>query len=106
MPDSTKKMSATASKHASDCYYADMIYKARVAKVVAVGEELVLMWDASGRQYDVLKSGNGWVLADGQTIDESLLVSKSGPTLPNNGNYKKGDIVFYITGYRYHRLKR
>ncbi|MCI7727966.1 MAG: HlyD family efflux transporter periplasmic adaptor subunit [Clostridiales bacterium] len=90
----------SASKHASDCYYADMIYKARVAKVVAVGEELVLMWDASGRQYDVLKSGNGWVLADGQTIDESLLVSKSGPTLPNNGNYKKGDIVFYITGYR------
>ena len=89
-----------ASKHASDCYYADMIYKARVAKVVAVGEELVLMWDASGRQYDVLKSGNGWVLADGQTIDESLLVSKDGPTLPNTGNHKAGDIVFYVTGYR------
>ena len=89
-----------ASKHASDCYYADMIYKARVAKVVAVGEELVLMWDISGKQYDVLKSGNGWVLADGQTIDESLLVSKDGPTLPNTGNHKAGDIVFYVTGYR------
>ena len=89
-----------ASKHASDCYYAEMIYKARVAKVVAVGEELVLMWDASGRQYDVLKSGNGWVLADGQTIDDKLLVSKNGPTLPNTGNHKAGDIVFYVTGYR------
>ena len=89
-----------ASKHASDCYYADMIYKARVAKVVAVGEELVLMWDASGRQYDVLKSGNGWVLANGQTIDESLLVNKNGPKLPNTGNHKAGDIVFYVTGYR------
>lgn len=89
-----------ASKHASDCYYADMIYKARVAKVVAVGEELVLLWDISGRQYDVLKSGNAWVLADGQTIDESLLVSKDGPTLPNTGNHKAGEIVFYITGYR------
>ena len=89
-----------ASKHASDCFYAEMIYKARVAKVVAVGEELVLMWDASGRQYDVLKSGNGWVLADGQAIDESLLVSKDGPTLPNTGNHKAGEIVFYITGYR------
>lgn len=90
----------SASKHASDCFYAEMIYKARVAKVVAVGEELVLMWDASGRQYDVLKSGNGWVLADGQAIDESLLVSKDGPTLPNTGNHKAGEIVFYITGYR------
>ena len=90
----------SASKHASDCFYAEMIYKARVAKVVAVGEELVLMWDASGRQYDVLKSGNGWVLADGQTIDESLLVNKNGPKLPNTGNHKAGDIVFYVTGYR------
>ena len=89
-----------ASKHASDCFYADMIYKARVAKVVAVGEELVLMWDASGRQYDVMKSGSGWVLADGQTIDESLLVSKNGPTLSNTGNHKAGDIIFYVTGYR------
>ena len=89
-----------ASKHASDCYYADMIYKARVAKVVAVGDELVLLWDASGRQYDVLKSGSKWVLADGQSIDESLLISKNGPTLPNTGNHKEGDIVFYVTGYR------
>ena len=89
-----------ASKHASDCYYADMIYKARVAKVVAVGEELVLMWDASGRQYDVLKSGNGWVLADGQTIDDNLLLSKDGPTLPNTGNHQAGEIILYVTGYR------
>ena len=89
-----------ASKHAADCYYADMSYKARVAKVVAVGDELVLMWDASGRQYDVLKSGSNWVLADGQTFDEKLLISRDGPTLPNTGNYKAGEIVFYVTGYR------
>ena len=89
-----------ASKHASDCFYAEMIYKARVAKVAAAADELVLLWDISGRQYDVLKSGNGWVLADGQTIDESLLVSKDGPTLPNTGNHKAGEILFYITGYR------
>lgn len=89
-----------ASKHAADCFYAEMIYKARVAKVVAVGDELVLLWDASGRQYDVLKSGSKWVLADGQSIDESLLISKNGPTLPNTGNHKEGDIVFYVTGYR------
>ena len=79
---------------------AEMIYKARVAKVVAAADELVLLWDISGRQYDVLKSGNGWVLADGQTIDDKLLVSKNGPTLPNTGNHKAGEIVFYITGYR------
>ena len=89
-----------ASKHAADCFYAEMIYKARVAKVVAVGDELVLLWDASGRQYDVLKSGSKWVLADGQSIDESLLISKNGPTLPNTGTHKEGDIVFYVTGYR------
>ena len=90
----------SASKHAADCFYAEMIYKARVAKVVAAADELVLLWDISGRQYDVLKSGNGWVLADGQTIDDKLLVSKNGPTLPNTGNHKAGEIVFYITGYR------
>ena len=90
----------SASKHAADCFYAEMIYKAQVAKVVAAADELVLLWDISGRQYDVLKSGNGWVLADGQTIDDKLLVSKNGPILPNTGNHKAGEIVFYITGYR------
>ena len=27
-------------------------------------------------------------------------MSKNGPTLPNTGNHKAGEIVFYITGYR------
>ena len=89
-----------ASKHAPDCFFAEMIYKARAAKVDAVGKELVLLWDASGRQYDVMKRGSSWVLVDGQTIDESLLISRNGPTLPNNGSYKKGDIILYVTGYK------
>ncbi|MCI7639097.1 MAG: HlyD family efflux transporter periplasmic adaptor subunit [Clostridiales bacterium] len=89
-----------ASKHASDCFFAQVIYKAVVAKVDAVGDELVVLWDASGTQYDVVKTGNGWALASGQSINESLLISKNGPTLANAGNYKKGDIIFYVVGYR------
>ena len=89
-----------ASKHATDCFFAQVIYKAVVAKVDAVGDELVVLWDASGTQYDVVKTGNGWALANGQSINESLLISKNGPTLANAGSYKQGDIIFYVVGYR------
>ena len=90
----------TASKHAADCFFANVIYKALVAKIDAVGDELVVLWDASGTQYDVVKTGSGWALANGQSINESLLISKNGPTLANPGSYKKGDIIFYVVGYR------
>lgn len=89
-----------ASKHYADCFFAEVIYKALIAKVDAVGDELVVLWDASGRLYDVVKTGNGWALANGETVDTNLLISKNGPTLSVDTTYQKGDIIFYVIGYK------
>ena len=89
-------------KHNSNCFFANMTYKAKVAIVTGVGSsELVVRWDASGQEYDVEKTASGWQFAADPDFNVDLLVA-SGPrvTVANPGDYKVGDVIFVITGYR------
>ena len=86
-----------ATKHLSTCYFSNLTYKARAAKVDAVGNELILKWDNS-TWYDVEKVGSSWRPVNG-TINESLLIS-DGETLPANGSYSKGDIILRVYTYK------
>ena len=95
---SSSSMTCPASKHASDCYFADVTYKAKAAKVLAAGNELILMWDYS-TVYDVEKTDNGWKPKNGVTVNEKLLITK-GETLPANGSYSNGDIILYVYAYK------
>lgn len=90
-----------ASKHKDDCYYAGMTYKAVAAKVSSVGMELVVFWDASGAEYEVEKTGSGWKLIGGASLNKDLLVS-SGPTVSvsNPQQFSSGDIILVVTGYK------
>lgn len=95
---SSSSMSCPASKHASDCYFADVTYKAKAAKVLAAGNELILMWDYS-TVYDVEKTDTGWKPKNGVTVNEKLLITR-GETLPANGSYSNGDIILYVYAYK------
>ena len=91
-----------SSKHYDTCFFAAMTYKAKVAIVTAVGtSELVVRWDASGKEYDVEKTALGWKFAANPDFNVDLLVA-SGPnvTVSNPGAYKVGDVIFVITGYK------
>lgn len=87
-----------ATKHTSDCLYGELTYQAHAAKVLAAGKELILMWDYS-TLYDVEKTDTGWKPKNGVTVNESLLITK-GETLPANGSYSSGDIIFRVYIYR------
>ena len=95
---SSSSMSCPASKHASDCYFADVTYKANAAKVLAAGNELILMWDYS-TVYEVEKTDNGWKPKNGVAVNENLLITK-GETLPANGSYSNGDIILCVYIYK------
>lgn len=99
---SSSSMSCPASKHASDCYFADVTYKANAAKVLAAGNELILMWDYS-TVYEVEKTDNGWKPKNGVAVNENLLITK-GETLPANGSYSNGDIILYVYIYKGDKL--
>ena len=75
-----------------------MTYKANAAKVLAAGNELVLAWDYS-TLYDVEKTDNGWRPKNGVSVNENLLITK-GETLPANGSYSSGDIIFCVYTYK------
>lgn len=92
-------------KHNSNCFFASMTYKAKVAIVTAVGSsELVVRWDASGQEYDVEKTASGWKFVANPDFNVDLLVA-SGPrvTVANPDAYKVGDVIFVITGYKGNR---
>ena len=78
-----------------------MTYKAKVALVTQVGNNLVVRWDASGQEYEVEKTGTGWKFAANPDFNVDLLVNK-GPdvTVSNPKAYKPGDVIFVIDGYK------
>lgn len=91
-----------AVRHNAGCFFAAMTYKAKVAIVTAVGSrELVVRWDASGKEYDVEKTASGWKFTANPDFNVDLLVA-SGPnvTVSNPSAYKVGDVIFVITGYK------
>ena len=87
-----------ATKNTSECLYGQLTYKANAAKVLAAGNELVLAWDYS-TLYDVEKTDNGWRPKNGVSVNENLLITK-GETLPANGSYSSGDIIFCVYTYK------
>ncbi len=98
--DSASKFCA-ASKHNATCYFAAMTYKAKVAVVQQVGSsELVVRWDSSGGQYDVVRKGNGWAFVNPSDYNPSLLVNAGKISVGNPGAFKPGDVILDITGYK------
>lgn len=91
-----------SSKHEETCHFFKMEYKAKVAIVTSVGRsELVVRWDASGKEYDVEKTATGWKFVTKPDFNTDLLVA-SGPnvTVSNPKAYSIGDIIFVINGYK------
>ena len=79
-----------------------MTYTAKVAIVDDIGNsELVVRWDASGKDYAVEKTAAGWNFIGNSGFNMDLLVN-SGPkvAVSNPSAYKKGDVIFVITGYK------
>ncbi len=91
-----------ATKHNATCFFAGMTYQAKVALVKQVGSSaLVVLWDASGREYVVENTPNGWRFAGDQGFSTDLLVNKGDDvTVSNPKVYKQGDVIFIITGYK------
>lgn len=91
-----------ASKHNDTCFFAAMTYKAKVAVVTDVGRTaLVVRWDASGREYEVENTAKGWQFVGNPGFSTELLVNKGDDvTVSNPKAYKKGDVIFVLTGYK------
>ncbi len=90
-----------ASKHKDTCYFAAMTYKAKVALVQQVGTgELVVRWDSSGKQYDVVKTASGWKFVNPGDYNPSLLVNTGTIPVGNPGAFKPGDVILDIVGYK------
>jgi len=98
--DSGSKL-CPASKHNDNCFFAAMTYKAKVAVVQQVGSsELVVRWDSSGGQYDVVKAGNGWAFVKPTDYNPALLVNAGKISVGNPSAFKPGDVILDITGYK------
>lgn len=90
-----------ASIHKDGCFFQHLDYKAKVALVTQVGSsELVVSWDASNQEYEVEKVGAGWSFTTDQGFSMDLLVNKGTVAVSNPKNYKPGDVIFVVTGYR------
>ncbi len=91
-----------ASKHNDNCFFAAMTYKAKVAVVTDVGSTaLVVRWDASGREYEVEKTAKGWQFVGNPGFTTELLVNQGDDVAVSNPkDYKKGDVIFVLTGYK------
>ncbi len=98
--DSASKF-CPSSKHNATCYFAAMTYKAKVALVQQVGtSELVVRWDSSGGQYDVVKTATGWAFVKPTDYNPALLVKEGKIAIGNPGAFKPGDVILDITGYK------
>lgn len=91
-----------ATRHNSICFFASMTYQAKVALVSDVGSTaLVVRWDASGQEYPVEKTASGWKFSGTPSFTTDLLVNKGDDvTVSDPKSYKKGDVIFLITGYK------
>ena len=73
-----------------------MTYKAKVAVVQQVGSsELVVRWDSSGGQYDVVRKGNGWAFVNPSDYNPSLLVNAGKISVGNPSAFKPGDVILF-----------
>ena len=78
-----------------------MTYKAKVAVVTSIGSSsLVVRWDSSNREYDVKNNGTGWNFIPGHDFTVALLVNQGTLPVGNPSTFKKGDIIFVLTGYK------
>ena len=90
-----------ASRHNDTCFFAGMTFKAKVALVTQIGSsELVVRWDASGKAYDVEKSGSGWKFKNPSDFNPTLLVNEGKISTGNPKAFKQGDVILDITGYK------
>lgn len=90
-----------ASKHKDTCFFAAMTYYAKVAVVTQVGStDLVVRWDASGKEYEVVKTGTGWAFKNPTDFNPTLLVNEGKISVGNPSAFKPGDVILDITGYK------
>lgn len=90
-----------ATRHNDTCYFAGMTYLAKVALVDQVGtSELLVRWDSSGKQYEVVKNARGWTFKNPSDFNPALLVNSGKISVSNAGAYKAGDVILVIKGYR------
>ena len=91
-----------AFKHNDNCFFAAMTYKAKVAVVTDVGRTaLVVRWDASGREYEVENTARGWQFVGNPGFSTELLINQGDDvTVSDPKDYKKGDVIFVLTGYK------
>ena len=90
-----------ASKHSDTCFFAGMTFKAKVALVSQVGSsELVVRWDAYGKEYEVVRTGSGWQFKNPSDFNPALLVNTGKVSTGNPSAYKPGDVILDITGYK------
>ena len=88
-------------KHNALCYFYGMTYKAKVAKVDAVGNtQLVVRWDASGAEYAVKNTSSGWKFENPKDYNAQNLVNRGQIAVGNPDAYKVGDVILVLTGYR------
>lgn len=90
-----------ATKHVGTCFFAEMEYKGKVALVSQVGtNELIVKWDSSNQEYDIVKVGGGWKFETDQGFNLDLLVKAGKLSVSNPKSYKPGDVIFVVTGYK------
>ena len=95
------KEECPASKHNENCFFAAMTYYAKVAMVTQVGStELVVRWDKSGNEYEVVKTGTGWAFKNPSDFNPTLLVNEGKISVGNPSAFKPGDVILDITGYK------
>ncbi len=86
-----------ASKHRSSCFFSGMTFTAYALKVEAPASGALIGY-TSGRMYYVEKQGSSWILSNGASLDEKLLVNQATVPAANAAMFKKGDIVLVVTG--------
>lgn len=90
-----------ATKHNANCFFAEMTYKGKVALVTQVGaNQLVVRWDSSDKEYNVVKVGSGWKFETDQGFHLDLLVKEGKLAVSNPKAYSPGDVIFSVTGYK------
>lgn len=92
-----------ASKHNSNCYFYGMTYTATAAKILAVGNNLVVYTDMSGTQYSVVRNGSGWALANGAKLNtETLVGPEAEVSVDNIADFKgkEGSVILIVTGVK------
>lgn len=92
----------TSGKHLTSCYFYGMTYKATAVKLEAVGTQLLVKPDTSGKVYTVQYGTTGWEIV-GDTLTTATLIGDSTPIDAANVSSfqgKEGSVLLLITGYK------